>query len=273
MKKSKRKALGQHFLASRKILRKIVKTINPQPQDFIIEIGAGKGILTFPLAKQAGKVIAIEKEKSFIPLLQGKKIPSLTVVEEDVLKMDFNKLVEKETDSQTKMKLVGNLPYSISAPLLFKVFKDKALIPECIFLIQKEVAERIAAHPESKKFSPLSILFQIYFLTKVHFIVAPEAFSPPPKVESALISIKRRSFPLFPIEDDQYFLNFLKGAFRHRRKMLHNNLERLGFSSSQIREAFQKCKIKNNLRSEQLTISQFVALFNFFFAQGKENIN
>lgn len=273
MKKSKRKALGQHFLASRKILRKIVKTINPQPQDLIIEIGAGKGVLTFPLAKQAGKVIAIEKEKSFIPLLQSKKIPNLTVVEEDVLKMDFNKLIKKETDSQTKMKLVGNLPYSISAPLLFKVFKDKALFPECIFLLQKEVAERIGARAESKKYAPLSILFQIYFSTKIHFTVNPEAFSPPPRVKSALISIKRRSSPLFAIENDQFFLNFLKGAFRHRRKMLHNNLERLGFSSSQIRGAFQKAKIKKDLRPEQLSISQFVALFNLFFPQGKENIN
>lgn len=273
MKKSKRRAFGQHFLASRTILKKIVKTIDPQAQDIIIEIGAGKGVLTLPLGKRAGKIIAIEKEKSFIPLLQSKNIPNLMILEKDVLKIDFKELVEKGIDSRAKLKLVGNLPYSISSPLLFKVFQERDLFSECIFLLQKEVAERIGAQPGSKKYAPLSILFQIYFSTKIHFFVAPEAFSPPPQVESALISLKRRISPLFPIKDDQFFLKFLKGAFRHRRKMLRNNLEKLYFPFPLIEEAFQKCKIKKDLRPEQLAISQFVALFNFFFPQGKENIN
>lgn len=272
MKKSKRKAFGQHFLVSRTILKKIVNTIDPQQEDFIIEIGAGKGALTFPLARKAGEVIAIEKEKLFIPILQSKNIPNLTILEKDILKIDFKELAEKEIDSQAKMKLVGNLPYSISSPLLFKIFSEKDLFPECIFLLQREVAERICAQPGSKKYAPLSIFFQIYFSTKIHFIVTPEAFSPPPQVESALISLNRRSFPLFPIKDDQFFMKFLKGAFRHRRKMLRNNLEKLPFPPPLIEKAFQKCQIKKDLRPEQLTISQFVALFHFFFPGGKENI-
>lgn len=271
MKKSKRKAYGQHFLINRSILKKIVHTIQPQKDDLIIEIGAGKGALTFSLAKKAGKVIAIEIEKAFIPLLHSKNIPHLKIIEKDVLKIDFKELIEKEKNSFCRIKMVGNLPYSISSPLLFKLFEEKELISECLFLLQKEVAQRICAQPESKKYAPLSILFQIYYKTKIHFIVYPDAFSPPPQVDSALISLQRRRSPLFYIEDDSFLLKFLKGAFRHRRKMLANNLKKLHFSSSLIEEAFQKCHIKKGLRPEQITISQFVDLFHSFFPSGKEN--
>ncbi len=265
MKKSRRKAYGQHFLINRSVLKKIINTIHPQKDDLIIEIGAGKGALTFPLAKKAGKVIAIEKEKAFIPLLQSKRKAHLIIIEKDVLKIDFKELLVKEKASFARLKIVGNLPYSISSPLLFKLFKEKELISECLFLIQKEVAQRICAQPESKKYAPLSILFQIYYKTKIHFIVHPDAFSPQPQVDSALISLQRRRSPLFYIQDDSFFMKFLKGTFRHRRKMLANNLEKLHLSSSLIEEAFQKCHIKKGLRPEQLTISQFVDLFHFFF--------
>lgn len=271
MKKSRRKAYGQHFLVSRSILNKILKTISPQKEDLIIEIGAGKGALTFPLSRRAGKIIAIEKEKSFIPVLQSKNIPNLNILAKDVLKIDFKELIEKEKNSLAKVKLVGNLPYSISSPILFKVFEGKEVHPLCVFLLQREVAARVCAQPGSKKYAPLSIFFQIYFMTEMHHIVPAEAFSPPPQVESALISLRKRSTPLYPIEDDQFFLKFLKGAFRHRRKILRNNLKKLNFASNLIEDAFRKCKIKRELRPEQLTISQFVELFHFFFPEGREN--
>lgn len=269
MKKKKRRAYGQHFLISRPILKKIVTAIHAQKEDFIIEIGAGRGALTFPLARKAGKVIAIEKEKAFIPLLRNKNIPHLKVLERDVLRVDFKELIEKEKSSFTQVKIVGNLPYSISSPLLFKIFEEKELFLVCVFLLQKEVAHRICAHPESKDYAPLSILIQIYFSTKIHFTVHPRAFSPPPQVDSTLISLKRRQTPLHQIEDDSFFLKFLKGAFRHRRKMLPNNLVKLHLSDSLIKEALQKCRIKSSLRPEQLTISQFVELFHFFYPSGK----
>ena len=261
MKKSRRKALGQHFLTSRTLLRKIVKTINPQPEDLVIEIGPGKGVLTSPLARRAGKVIAIEKDSSLIPGLKRKNIPRLLIIEKDVLRVDFQKLLEKEKDPLKQVKLVGNLPYSISSPLLFKILQAKELFSECVFLLQKEVAQRICAEPGSKKFAPLSIIFQIYFSAQIHTLIPPQAFSPPPQVESALISLKRRPSPLFHIESDAQFLEFLKGTFRHRRKTLRNNLERLNFSSSLIHKAFQDLDIKKDARPEQLTISQFVNLF------------
>ena len=267
MKKSRRKALGQHFLTSRSLLRKIIKTINPQLEDLIIEIGPGKGVLTSPLGEKAGKVIAIEKDSTLIPTLRSKHVPRLLILEKDVLKVDFKKLLEKEKDAFKKVKLVGNLPYSISSPLLFKVLQSKELFSECIFLLQKEVAQRVCAKPGSKKFAPLSIIFQIHFSAQIHTIIPPGAFSPPPQVESALISLKRRRFPLFHIENEAHFIEFLKGTFRHRRKTLRNNLERLNFSSSLIHKAFQNLDIKKDARPEQLTISQFVNLFEIIHSE------
>lgn len=267
MKKSRRKALGQHFLTSRTLLRKIIKTINPQPEDLVIEVGPGKGILTSPLAKGAGKVIAIERDSSFIPTLRRKHIPHLLILEKDVLKVDFKNLLKKEKDDFKKVKLVGNLPYSISSPLLFKILKDKELFSECVFLLQKEVAQRVCAEPGSKKFAPLSIIIQIHFSTQIHAFIPPQAFSPPPQVKSALISLKRRPSPLFHIKNDTRFLELLKGTFRHRRKTLHNNLERLDFPSPLIHEALQNLDIKKDARPEQLTIFQFVSLFNFIYSE------
>ena len=267
MKKSRRKALGQHFLTSRSFLRKIIKTINPQPEDLVIEIGPGKGALTSPLARRAGKVIAIEKDRLLIPGLRRKNIPRLLIIEKDVLRVDFQKLLEKEKDAFKQVKLVGNLPYSISSPLLFKILQNKELFSECVFLLQKEVAQRVCANPGSKKFAPISIIFQIHFSAQVHVLIPPGAFSPPPQVESALIALKRRRCPLFDIESDAQYLEFLRSAFRHRRKTLRNNLERLDLSSSLIHKAFQDLDIKKDARPEQLTISQFVSLFDFIYSE------
>ena len=264
MKKTKIKALGQHFLKDHAVLKKIVRYISPSKEDLIIEIGAGKGALTFALTAKAGKVIAIEKDPSFIPFLQRKNIPNLTILEEDVLKVDFSQLI-KAQDFKNKVKLAGNLPYSLSSPLLFKVLQEKELFSECIFLLQKEVAVRICSKPGSKNYAPMSVLFQIHFLAELLFLVAPESFSPPPKVHSALISLKRRDHPLFLIEQEELFRQFLKGAFKHRRKILRKNLEKLTFPLAVIDEALEKFGIERNLRPEQLSISQFVDLFNFFY--------
>lgn len=261
MKKSKRKALGQHFLVDRMVLKKIANTIDPQQEDFIIEIGAGKGALTFFLAKKANKVIAIEKDKSLIPVLKSKNLPNLTVLEKDVLKLEFKEFTRRE-----KVKLVGNLPYSISSPILFKVLAEKDLFSECTFLLQKEVADRICSQPGSKNYAPVSILFQNHFLIKLHFNVSPASFSPPPKVKSSLISLRKREAPLFSIKNEELFLEFLRGAFRHRRKKLSNNLKKLNLSDSLVKDALQKCKIDEGLRPEQVSISKFVALYNHLTA-------
>ncbi len=266
MKRSRAKALGQHFLKNPRILNKIVHTIRPQESDLIVEIGPGKGALTLPLVAKAGQVIAIEKDRALAALIQKKGLPNLTVLEADVLKVDFMKLIDK--DAWQAVKLVGNLPYSISSPLLFRIIREKELFSECIFLFQKEFAERICAQPGTKKYAPLSILFQIHFSTKLHFFVPPDCFSPPPRVESALISLHKRKKPLFQLEDEA-FLRFLKKTFQHRRKTLFNNLTRIQYPPSLLREAFQKFDLVNSIRPEQLTISQLVSLYQFLSEKPK----
>ena len=257
--------MGQHFLKNQPALNKIIRSISPGKADLIIEIGAGRGALTFPLADKAGKVIAIEKDASLIRFLQKKSKPNLTILEEDILKVNFYDLIRTEQNFMGNVKLVGNLPYSLSSPLLFKVLREKEFLPECIFLLQKEVAERICAQPGTKRYAPLSILIQIVFFSRLHFIIKPDCFSPPPKVDSALVSLKKRPKSLFFIEEEGLFKTFLKAAFQHRRKILRNNLEKFDLPVPLINKAFHKFSIENNLRAEQLSISQFVSLFQFFF--------
>lgn len=258
----KAKALGQHFLIDRSILRKIVDILDPKKDEIIIEIGAGKGALTFPLAERSGKVIAIEKDKDLVPLLREAGRKNVYVLEGDVLRVNFHTLVAEEKAFLGKVKLAGNLPYSISSPLLFKILKDKDLFSACAFLLQKEVAERLAAQPGSKGYAPLSILFQLHFDVRLRFTLAPGTFSPPPKVQSALVSLEKRPQPLFDIGDQDGFRRFLRAAFAHRRKTLLNNLRSASFPHGLLQEAFRRLAIEKNMRAEQLSIGQFVSLFN-----------
>ena len=264
-KRTKKRALGQHFLKNHAVLKKIIRVISPHKEDLIIEIGPGKGALTFSLAEKAGKVIAVEKDPVFVLFLQRKNIPNLLILEKDIMKVNFYELIKKELNFRENVKLAGNLPYSLSSPLLFKVLEQKELLSECIFLLQKEVAERICSQPGTKKYAPLSILFQIHFLTKLHFIVGPKCFSPPPKVDSALISLKKRDCPLFSIKKEELFRKFLKGAFKHRRKILRKNLEMLDIPLATIDDSYHIFDIERNIRPEQLSISQFVSLYNFLY--------
>ena len=265
MKRKKTKALGQHFLKNPRLLAKIVQCIAPEKDDLIIEIGAGKGALTFPLAEKAGRVIAVERDSTLIHFLRERQFQNLEILEDDILKVRFKELVQKEKYSFDKVKVVGNLPYSISSPLLFKILEEKETIGRCVFLLQREVVERICGQPGTKKYAPLSIIFQIYFETHLHFIVSPKSFTPPPKVESALLSLEKRVKPLFHIEKEEAFLRFLRGVFRHRRKTLFNNLLSLGYERILVGEAFKEYALEKSIRPEQLSPAQFFSLYTFFF--------
>ena len=263
---AKTRRWGQHFLADSKVLKKIVRVIDPQAEDLIIEIGAGKGALTFPLAQKARAVIAIEKDRELVPVLERGKLDNLKIVEKDVLRVDFKELVAAAASRTDRVKMVGNLPYSISSPLMFKMLEDKGLFPRCVFLVQKEVAERICAQPGSKKYAPLSILVHNYFSARVHCLVHPGSFSPPPRVESALISLERRASPLFEIPDEPLFLKFLQEAFRHRRKILLNNLRKSRFLPNLVQAAYEALSLPRTARPEELSLEQFVRLFNLLEA-------
>jgi 16S rRNA (adenine1518-N6/adenine1519-N6)-dimethyltransferase len=258
MRKSRRQAFGQHFLASPSVLRRIVAVIDPRPGDVIIEIGAGRGVLTRALAAGADLVVAIEKDRRLIPSLAEAVPDNVRVVHADILRIDFPEILSGL--GVTEARLAGNLPYSISSPLLVKVLESKDLFSDCIFLLQKEVGERIAAGPGSKQFAPLSVFFQNEFEVRLEFKVSPGSFSPPPKVTSALLSLRRRPSPLIEEVGSTEFRSFLRTAFAERRKKLLNNLARYA-PRDRLRAAFAELGLSENARAEDLPAATFAALF------------
>lgn len=259
MKKSRRHALGQHFLANPAVLRKIVGVIDPGPGDVVIEVGAGRGALTAVLAERAGRVIAVEKDARLIPGLREALPGNVELVHGDILRVDLRELLRQA--GVPALRLAGNIPYSISSPLLFKVLDERQALSDCTLLLQKEVAERVTAGPGSKSYAPLGILLQNSFEARIAFPVAPGSFSPPPKVQSALLMLRRRPAPLLPGAADGPFRAFLRDAFAERRKLLWNNLARRS-SSAALAAAYEKLGIARNARAEELPPDVLFGLFD-----------
>lgn len=258
MPKSRRHALGQHFLANEGVLRKIVATIDPKPDDVIVEIGAGRGVLTSALAAKGPRVIAIEKDERLIPELRQTLPAGVELVHGDILRTDLGEIARKA--GIPAVRLVGNIPYSISSPLLFRVLDDRAVISDCVFLLQKEVAERVTAGPGTKSYAPLGILLQNEFEARIAFTIAPGSFSPPPKVQSALLVLKRRPAPLHPGAAEEPYRLFLRAAFAERRKMLWKNLSRRATPAA-LGAAYDRLGIPRGARAEQMTPDGFFSLF------------
>lgn len=266
MKRSRAHALGQHFLSHPGLLNKIVRVIDPQPGELIIEVGPGRGALTALLAPKAGRVIGIEKDGRLITLLEGRDLPRTSIVHADILRTDWIALVRGSGIAPGKAKLAGNIPYAISSPLLARVLEARGLFSQCVFLIQKEFAERLAAGPGSKKYAPLSMLMQRAFVVKQHFTVSRQAFVPPPKVESAVVSLTPRDKPDFPVADEPLLAAFLRAAFAQRRKTLANNLERAGLPRETVAAALEGSGLAPKVRAEEVPVGAFVALFARFEA-------
>jgi 16S rRNA (adenine1518-N6/adenine1519-N6)-dimethyltransferase len=258
MQRSRRHALGQHFLANEGVLRKIVGVIDPKPEDVIVEVGAGRGVLTAALAEKAGRVIAIEKDERLVPALRETMPANVEIVHADVLKVDLREIAMKA--GVTALRLAGNIPYSISSPLLFRVLDERELLADCVFLLQKEVAERVTAGPGTKSHAPLGILLQNEFEARIAFAVAPGSFSPPPKVRSALLTLRRRPVPLHPGAADEPFRAFLRAAFAERRKMLWKNLARRA-TPDRLAAAYDSLGLARNARAEELSPDALFALF------------
>ena len=258
MIKSRRHALGQHFLANPGVLRKIVGAIDPKPGDVIVEIGAGKGVLTAALAEKSGRVVAIEKDERLIPGLREKMPPNVEVLHGDILTTDLRQV--SKAAGVTALRLVGNVPYSISSSLLFRVLDERALLSDCAFLLQKEVAQRITAGPGTKSYAPLGILLQNEFEARIVFTVAPGSFSPPPKVQSAFLTLRRRPSPVHPGAADEPFRAFLRAAFAERRKMLWKNLSRRATPTA-LEAAYAELGLARNVRAEDLSSDLLFALF------------
>jgi 16S rRNA (adenine1518-N6/adenine1519-N6)-dimethyltransferase len=264
MKKTRRRALGQHFLHNRGVLGKIVRAVDPHHDELVIEVGPGRGALTFLLTEKAGRVVAVEKDSRLLPGLREKAPANLVLLEADVLRIPFQGILNDHPEFPPPVKLAGNIPYSISSPLLFKILQERNSFSRCVLLLQKEFAQRVCASPGSKHYAPLSIRIQMHFEASRLWAVSPASFSPPPRVDSALIRLEKRQHPLFVLPDEKTFAAFLRAAFSHRRKTLSNNLLAAGFEHAVLETAFRQAGLAPKVRAESLSIEGLVRLFSFF---------
>lgn len=260
-KRTRRQLLGQHFLHEKRILQKIVEALEPDSGDLIVEIGPGRGALTFPLAAKAGRVLAVEKDLRLVETLSENRLNNLEIIAGDILKLDLRGLISRFRRPGETVKLAGNLPYHISSQILFVLLEAKDLIERAVFLFQKEVAQRITAGPGNKKYAPLSILLQNYFDCRLLFQVGPGAFSPPPRVDSACVLFQKRSRPLFfgPDLENEIFA-FLKEAFSQRRKTLSRNLESAGYRREAVSGLLQGLSLGEKVRAEDLKPELLVSI-------------
>ncbi|UNM95983.1 16S rRNA (adenine(1518)-N(6)/adenine(1519)-N(6))-dimethyltransferase RsmA [Ignatzschineria rhizosphaerae] len=247
-----RKRFGQNFLIDESIIFQIIQSIMPMPGENLVEIGPGLGAMTRPLLNAAKKMTVIELDRDLIDYLRT--LEGLTVINEDVLKVDLPKLCEKGE----KLRIVGNLPYNISTPIIFHLLSNVEMVEDMHFMLQKEVIERMAAQPGDSAFSRLSIMVQRYCEVVPLLEIPPESFDPAPKVMSQFVRLIPYEGNPYGIEDDALFFEVVKDAFSMKRKMLRNNLKSL-LSEEEI----LNLGIDPKIRAENLHIEDFVKLSNY----------
>jgi 16S rRNA (adenine1518-N6/adenine1519-N6)-dimethyltransferase len=249
-----KKSLGQHFLTDRSYIDKIVLAVNPQPGDRLVEIGPGQGAITLPLLRKHGELTAIEFDRDLIaPLMAASEgVGRLTIIHKDVLAVDFGKLAGED-----KLRLVGNLPYNLSSPILFHAIEHAPVIRDMVFMLQKEVVDRMAAEPGSKVYGRLSVMLQAYCAVTPLFVVPPGAFRPPPKVDSAVVRLVPRDPDSIGVQAPQRFTEVVRAAFGQRRKTLRNAL-----SSVCDVEQIEAAGLRPDARAEQVEVAGFIRLAN-----------
>lgn len=260
------KRFGQNFLIDAHILDKIVTGASVNENDTVLEIGPGIGTMTQYLAERAKKVIAIEIDKALIPILEDTLSPydNVTVINDDVLKVNINELVDEYNEGRP-IKVVANLPYYITTPIIMGLFESHVPIDSITIMVQKEVADRMQVGPGTKDYGALSLAVQYYSKPEIIAYVSPECFIPKPNVGSAVIKLNR--FEKCPVEvkDEGLMFKLIRAAFNQRRKTLSNsisNASELNFSRQQVQEALERMNLDINIRGEKLTLAEFAALAN-----------
>lgn len=258
-----KKSFGQNFLTDTNILQKIVDTAEIDKNVNVIEIGPGIGALTEFLAENAAEVMAFEIDDRLVPILADtlRDFDNVQVINKDVLKADLQTEIQKFKNPDLPIKVVANLPYYITTPILMHLIESKIPFTEFVVMMQKEVADRISAEPNTKAYGSLSIAVQYYMAAKVAFIVPRTVFVPAPNVDSAILKMVRRENPLVQVQDEDFLFDVSKASFVHRRKTLWNNLtNRFGKTDDvkvKLETALEKAELKPNLRGEALSIADF----------------
>jgi 16S rRNA (adenine1518-N6/adenine1519-N6)-dimethyltransferase len=250
-----RKRFGQHFLRDSQVIQRLVTTIVPRPEQHLVEIGPGKGALTIPLLQQGCQLDVIELDRDLVQQLELSVSSSsqFRIYQADALNFDFKQLV---TPGQP-LRIVGNLPYNISTPLLFHLLNYASDIQDMTFMLQKEVVDRLVASPDTSEYGRLSVMLQYYCQMERLFEVGPGAFYPPPKVESSVVQLRPYVTPPVSIVNQQHFAQIVARAFSQRRKMLRNTLKGLLEVN-----AIEDAGINPQARAETLTLKEFAQLAN-----------
>jgi 16S rRNA (adenine1518-N6/adenine1519-N6)-dimethyltransferase len=249
-----RKRFGQHFLEDDNVIQHLVDVIAPDVGQHLVEIGPGLGALTIPVLRKTGQLEVVELDRDLLPTLRArtKAVGALVIHEADALKFDFGALGDG-----AMLRIIGNLPYNISTPLIFHLLEFAARITDMHFMLQKEVVDRLAADKGNKDYGRLSIMVQYHCQVYALFDVPPEAFNPPPKVTSSIVRILPYQTLPYVASDYSFFQNLVKQAFSQRRKTLRNCLKKLVSD-----EDWQRLPIDSTLRPEQLSVADYVTLSN-----------
>ncbi|CCF15317.1 dimethyladenosine transferase [Brevibacillus laterosporus GI-9] len=264
---SLKKSLGQNFLTDINILHNIIDAAELSKDKAVIEIGPGIGALTEQLCRVAGKVMAIEIDQRLLPILEDTLSPydNITVVHGDVLKLDVAALIAEHLSGCSGVSVVANLPYYVTTPILMGLLESGIELDHIVVMIQKEVAERIAAKPGTKDYGSLSVAAQFYAETSIEMIVPASVFIPRPNVDSAVIKLSIRKQPIVEVADEKLFFRVVKASFAQRRKTLLNNLVTNYFGKEkkeQALQALEEADILPSRRGETLSIQEFATLAN-----------
>ena len=254
------KRFGQNYLIDRNIVNKIINEFCPNHEDTIIEIGPGLGILTEQLVNSQAKVIGVEIDNRVIENLR-ERFPSLELINMDILDID---LVDIKNKFPQKLRVIGNIPYNITSPILFKLIENRSFIEDAMFMVQYEVAKRIVSPKGNKDYGILSVILNFFAEVELCFKVPPTVFRPAPKVDSAIISLKLKDFR--ENFDDKLFINVVKSAFGNRRKSLKNSFGNSIFSAYNLSGS----SIDLTKRAEQLGIEDFIQLTRYIDKKANE---
>jgi 16S rRNA (adenine1518-N6/adenine1519-N6)-dimethyltransferase len=264
---SLKKSLGQNFLIDQNILQKIVSSANLDKSKGALEIGPGIGALTEQLARTAGQVVAVEIDQRLIPILADSldSYANVTIVHGDILKVDLTELFAEHYRDVASVSVVANLPYYVTTPIIMKLLEEKLPLENIVVMIQKEVADRMAAKPGGKEYGSLSIAVQYYCVPETVAIVPRTVFIPQPNVDSAVIKLKVRKEPPVRLEDEVFFFRLVQASFAQRRKTIANNLlaQLYGKEAKEtVYGVLQQCGIDPVRRGETLSIEEFALLSN-----------
>ena len=258
------KKFGQNFLIDTTVLDRIISSAEITKEDCVLEIGPGIGTMTQYLAERAGSVVAVEIDKALLPILEEtlQDYDNVTVINDDILKVDINRLVEEKNGGRP-IKVVANLPYYITTPIIMGLFESRVPLKSITIMVQKEVADRMQVGPGSKDYGALSLAVQYYAKPYIAANVPPNCFIPRPGVGSAVIRLTRYEEPPVTVKDESLMFKLIRASFNQRRKTLQNgiaNSPELPYSKAQVEKALEKMGLAANVRGESLTLAEFAKL-------------